>query len=633
MPLVIDELLAGLALNKAFDGLVAARRFVQARPRERLLLLMHRDFGSAADLDRAAFYSWANHPGLVGAIDDLIAGRRQPDAETHAVLAQEIEARLVRTDASGRGDLAAQMAFALLRAYPLALREFAEFGQLLTNKLDAHADQSQEEHSEMLSILRRLDTDADDTEELSRMLLAGSLAPVGQDENARRAEELVQQEQFVDAARVLEEIAAAFDEAGTPSLSESYLIRAAAMYERGDNPEVAARLLERVAWARIERRARESLTTARELERLLGNTALLRGIKACADWPELAYAPDWLRQAIDEETDPGRRMRFHAALAEVESITGESETVLADAEDVEGDLGPGPRLAIELDRIHALESRSAQAADDAWQEVQEWADTVADPTSQGRCWARRGMQLAYRGDLNGARSAYRRAMTAWAKVPGSQEQVAEAFFSMQAAEVHLGAWQQMDLDLRAVAASLRGGPGTPAAVARRLQNAAAGQRIQGSFQTPIGTIGWLSPSTVRTAAFRASWRSPLSSLSCSFRLDEPPRLSASTSQRGRAKRPPAWSASYRPRVSRPPWPLQARPGSELPRTEFSTLWGLTLQSSLCTFLPTSLSLTRISRETNTWRSWRCRRRRHWRAWRCKCLRRCERSRSSASVRD
>jgi hypothetical protein len=39
----IEELLLGVALEKVFDGVLAARRFVQAGPRERLLLLLHKD--------------------------------------------------------------------------------------------------------------------------------------------------------------------------------------------------------------------------------------------------------------------------------------------------------------------------------------------------------------------------------------------------------------------------------------------------------------------------------------------------------------------------------------------------------------------------------------------------------------
>ena len=401
--------------------------------------------------------------------------------------------------------LASEIAEALVRGYPLALKEFSEFGQLLANKLDAQGAESHEQHSEMLGILRRLDREGEDSD-LPRMLLAGSLEPVAQVENARRADELAADERFTDAAAVFLEIAEAFDAAGTgdPRRELPHAgrgdVRAGGKYA-GRGP--AAR---RVARARIARRAQESWFTTRELERLLGQTPFVRAMEAWANWPELGYATDWLRQAIAEEDDAERRLRFQAALAEVESLTGDPDVVLAETDDVQGNLEPGPRLSIELDRIAALELRGPEEADAAWVRVEEWAETLAAPASRGRCWSRRGMQLAERGDLDGARNAYRRSMAAWADEAGSQEQVAEAFFSMQAAELLLEPWSRMDLDLRPVAASLRGARGTPAAIARRLQNSAAAARIRAHFRTLTGTTGWLSPSTAPTAAFRGSWR-------------------------------------------------------------------------------------------------------------------------------
>jgi hypothetical protein len=469
-----------VALEKVFDGVLAARRFVQANPRERLLLLLHKDFGDRADLDRSEFYAWATRPSLIEPIDDLIAGRRQPDEETRALLADEIEPCLYRVQESDRADLAGEIAQALVRGYPLALKEFAEFGQLLANKIDMQAATSHEEHSEMLGILRRLDQGNADSE-LARMLLVGSLEQVGQAANSRRAEEMAASGQFPAAAAVYLEIADAFAVSGTGTLAESYRLRAAAMYERAGRTEDAAELLEQVARDRIARRAQESVFTTRELERLLGKTPLVRAMEACANWPELGYATDWLREGIADEDQTERRLRFQAALAEIESMIGDPETILADAQELQGELSAGPRLAIELDRIAARESESPDKADTAWAALEEWAETVADPASRGRCWSRRGLQLANRGDLAGARSAYRRSMAAWAEEPGSQEQVAEAFFSLQAAELLLGEWAAIDFDLRPVAASLRGAPGTPAAIARRLQHAAADARIRQSF--------------------------------------------------------------------------------------------------------------------------------------------------------
>lgn len=493
MPLVIDELLVGLALDKAIDGTIAAAKFVRLKPRERLLYLLHKDFGAESQLGRDEFYAFATEPELIGIIDGLVSGSIQPGAALAQQLADRIVPRLHRIAEEQRPALAAEISQATLRAYPLALREFPQYGQILIRKADAQVEVS----SEILAIVKRIEAKQGDTD-LSRMLVAGPLAEIGRAAAAEQLAALEAAGSFAEAAGLAEDLAGALMNSGAPTLAENYLTRAAAFREQAGDPEAAAQLLERVAWMRCDRRAHEAWMTAHELERLLGDTPLVRGIKAVANWPELGEAADWLRQAIAADEDDERSLRFAAALAEIEAITGEAETVLQDSDSIsETDLKPGPRLAIELERMSAAEAvGGTDAADAVWQRIAAWVAAADDPDSAGRAWARRGLLLGRRGDIEGAETAYRRAMAAWAGQPGSEELVAEAFFSMQAVSLSLGLWRGADFELRSIAASLRSASPSAAQAARRLQRNAADARIRKSFPDALRD-NWLALAAYR----------------------------------------------------------------------------------------------------------------------------------------
>ena len=87
---------------------------------------------------------------------------------------------------------------------------------------------------------------------------------------------------------------------------------------------------------------------------------------------------------------------------------------------------------IELDRVDALEALGQGSEAQAG---------VARPLTMGRqrglgvdrgvAYQRRGVFFAWRELLEEAEDAFRRAMAAWADVPGYDEQVGDAFMSMQ----------------------------------------------------------------------------------------------------------------------------------------------------------------------------------------------------------
>lgn len=103
----ILELLGGAALEQILGGGIAAvKRFFNQTPRGRLLTLLHAEFGEESRLERDVFLDWPKHKELSQPLDDLLAGRRQPDHALAAELARAIEPRLFRTPEGERPELA-----------------------------------------------------------------------------------------------------------------------------------------------------------------------------------------------------------------------------------------------------------------------------------------------------------------------------------------------------------------------------------------------------------------------------------------------------------------------------------------------------------------------------------------------
>jgi hypothetical protein len=97
---------------------------------------------------------------------------------------------------------------------------------------------------------------------------------------------------------------------------------------------------------------------------------------------------------------------------------------------------------------------------------------------RGIAYQRRGVFFAWRESLDEAEGAFRRAMAAWADVPGYDEQVGDAFMSMQHAYLINARTTFPDDELRPLAGSLRGGLEVPAAQADRLITEAMSDRLR-----------------------------------------------------------------------------------------------------------------------------------------------------------
>jgi hypothetical protein len=137
VPFVIDDILAGKAVDVALDGVRRGwRKFKDQDSLGRLLVLLHADFGRETSLGRGAFYAWrGNHPELEEALRRVLSGQLADDAAGREGLARLIAARLVRTPPPERAALAARVAGAAFRAAPLAVEGGGEDTRLLLARI------------------------------------------------------------------------------------------------------------------------------------------------------------------------------------------------------------------------------------------------------------------------------------------------------------------------------------------------------------------------------------------------------------------------------------------------------------------------------------------------------------------
>jgi hypothetical protein len=477
--MAIVELLSGAALDTAMGGVVAARKYLQASPSERMLKLLHRDFGERSQLSMHAFYGWCKQPELIGLIDGLTSGTVQPDDQTREALKREVEPCLAHTPEGGeREALAGEIAQAVIAGYVLTQRDFGDYGQLLVRKMDVLLERTAPENDELRAVLG-----SGPQNTIAGALLTGPLRHAEQQERVERAERLEEDGQPLAAAELLLDAADGLHEKGLEAVSETYRMRAAQLLGDNGRPADAAELIEAVAWAQIDRRSSIASIAIHQLERLVGDTPRVRGLRACGQFPDMAWSNAWLEEALAAEDDRDRELRFRAALSRMELLNGDMQkTIDLDAE-VELPFQDGSRLDLSLNAIDALDRQGDTAAADArWQELSAWASTTrASPGGRARCWARRGYLLALRGDVAGSTEAYRHAMDAWATVPNSDGQVADALFSLQSAQNMMGVWDVSDLHLRPIAAEIRAQPGTPVQRAERLQHNATASRIAGQL--------------------------------------------------------------------------------------------------------------------------------------------------------
>ena len=268
------ELLAGAGLDTVVGGVVAARKFAQANPQERILKLLHREFGNRAQLYPTEFDGWVDDPQLIALINGLIDGKIQPDHQTRTALEREIAPHLSRTpEGEERAALAADIADALLKGYMLAYKDFGDYGQALIRKVDSLAERSAQESE----ALRALVAPSPASALAAALLVGGPLRQAGQQENVDRAEAVERGGEPAQAAEIFQGVADALDVHGLTTVSPRYRMRAARLLVDADEHREAATLIERVAWAQIAERSAIATLAVRQSSR---SSAMCRSFAA-----------------------------------------------------------------------------------------------------------------------------------------------------------------------------------------------------------------------------------------------------------------------------------------------------------------------------------------------------------------
>jgi hypothetical protein len=483
VPTGIEEAAATAIVKKGIATVGnSALRWLSLGPRERLFRILFVEFGEAVAMPKDEFFAFATDDELCRLTDELIAGQRQPDDGTAELIAQRIAPRLHRVAEKDRTAMAREIGAFAVFSYTAALKTPEELGHNVAAKVDLYGTQATAMLTDIRSDVKRLTSARDVETDLVAALMSSPLEHAGQAQTVAAAQRLAADGQYAEAAKRFLEAADGLDGTGLTGVGDTYRLLAAEQLKASRDIAKAISLAAATMSARLDRGSADVLITADRIRGLDGPEWLVDAFSACTDWPRQPWASQRLRHALSEDDDAARCERWRAALTQISAVGGDGAGVLTDIPDTLSPLQSGHRLYWELDRIDALEATDDSAAADlAWDAVEHWAATSPTSKAQGLGWQRRGYLLARRGDTEGARKAYRRAMVAWARVEGHNEQVGDCLLSLQAAESKLGVWD-LDLTARSLAFSLETSYPTPAGDARGLQDRAASHRIAGNFR-------------------------------------------------------------------------------------------------------------------------------------------------------
>jgi tetratricopeptide (TPR) repeat protein len=336
----------------------------------------------------------------------------------------------------------------------------------------------------------------------SAALTEAPLRDVGELDAAEEAAEKAEREPE-EAAAIYERISGKLAAAEYDALADDYAQRAAKLYEEAGRPQPAIALLEGVAKRQLRRGSGLAEPTARRLMEMQGPEDEWRGraLLARLIWPEdFESALDWLRAALERLEESGKKdgdewLEVTAAAVELLVLDrGYAEAIEAAEAARELPLAGGERLQIELDVAEAVEmAEGSEAGEKVWRGLLEFVSSLGEEECEeaARVWQRRGVALAVREDVEGARDAFRRAVVEWERRPGSGDQVREAYFSAQISAGLNARFSDEGERLRPIAAYLRGERETPASRADSLQDSGMGSRLRGKAFDALRNY-WLS---------------------------------------------------------------------------------------------------------------------------------------------
>jgi hypothetical protein len=347
-----------------------------------------------------------------------------------------------------------------------------EQGQRRFDSVEERLDVLQTGQARIFEELREGDAVERGESNLAQALVLGPLTRISAVDDVQAAERVAEDGDAARAAEMLLSVATRLDDARLNLAAESVRERAAVLLVGGGQRSRAAAVLLEVAHRRIARGTRLASSTIRALREALEPAAawIPDALEAAADWPGRGKAPvDALLDAARRAEGREDELWYVAAAVDLLALYGRYPEVIELTASVAGrPLADGERLAIELDRLEALEATTSAAdVEEGWLELLRWVDSEGSTESAGVAWQRRGATFAEREQVAAAHDAYRRAMGAWATLEGFEEQAGDAFFSMQTVSI-VNAKPIPDQELRPLAYALRGGADTPAARVDRM---------------------------------------------------------------------------------------------------------------------------------------------------------------------
>lgn len=473
---VIQDLLTGVGAEGVFEVSRVIHGYTQQDQLGRLLLLIDKEFGDESELDRSAFLQWRTHDDLEQGLKALLGGDFSRSDEELAGL---IEPRLAYTPDQGKRDLARRIAAFARRAAPLAVKEVPQATAFLNARIEQEVSGSE---ARITGLMRDLSAGRDGGDHLGEALMRGPL-------DHANARQLIEEAQAVAetaplrAAETLLEACQRLDDAGLGVVAETYRERAAELLRLGGEGGRAVMLLAEIARARLDRSSGLANSTLQRLRELSApKPQWLEDFLTAMDiWPlDPSGAGELLSSALSEDIP----LDWRAHGAELLLLLGRTAELAAVTKGREAEDFTGPNYRIELCVAEAETDLGESEGEQRWQRLLEWVDQRAEPFERGLMWQRRGFALATEDRVDEAIAAYRTAMGAWSRLHHGDEQVAEAFYCIQAASLN-AARDPVDYELWPLAAELRGDSELPVARGERLEHLGMKQRLTNNLRGAV----------------------------------------------------------------------------------------------------------------------------------------------------
>jgi tetratricopeptide (TPR) repeat protein len=333
--------------------------------------------------------------------------------------------------------------------------------------------------------------------DVAEALIGDPLRLAGVDADVEQARQLRTDGNHLAAAELLVQAAATLEARGFGLIGEFSLEEAAEAFAEGGDRKRAAELVEEVVRRRLDRHDSRAEFGARRLERLLedGEQWRSEAYLARVFWPE---QPDAcvaaLAEAVGRTVGDPEELDWGSEFIGVLVTLGRNADAVDHGEQVrrrwpiEADAAVRPvRLRLELDYLSArveLEGLTEEL-DDAWDSLlasMEQSQPAVEPALMARLHQRRAVVLARCDRPADARAAFVRAIKEWNRQEGNDEQIKEAFFSLERAALVSGTWRAETQQTRVYASQLRGRDTSAATAAERLEREGLHARL--SSQLP-----------------------------------------------------------------------------------------------------------------------------------------------------